>query len=279
VLLVGYLVRRSPAACIEEPRTWEACPAWQQLQELLQRIGSAFAALQTCQQRQTDRPVAATGRVSGMGRCACLVVMPADCSISLMLRGSERSDCKPLKSERSASASFSPGLDVPLPRCHSSTCIAEHCCSACMQRASTRAPAVCACATCSRSTGAASWRRSRSTRPSLRHVLQADAVWPHHSIPAQGEHQFVDSSPGRSVTVVCCTSTGLAGVDGLRASGGVRAEPGTLREATEGTERTRATPAGMHMCPCLSPMLLQLLGSRLLHAACCNAYGPSHWVA
>ncbi len=96
MLLVGHLARRIPA-CSEAPRTWEACPAWQQLQELLSRVDSASAALQACQQRQEDRPVATTGRVSGMGRCACDVAMPADSTIPLMLRCSAKTDCKLLK--------------------------------------------------------------------------------------------------------------------------------------------------------------------------------------
>ena len=50
----------------------------------------------------------------------------------------------------------------------------------------------------------------------------------------------------------------MAGVDGLRAPGGVCAEPGALRAIAKGAEWTRASSAGTYMCPCPSPTLLQL---------------------
>ncbi len=48
-------------------------------------------------------------------------------------------------------------------------CVSSRRCRTSAQRAWMRAPAVCACVTCSRSPAAASWQRSRSTPPLSRY--------------------------------------------------------------------------------------------------------------
>ena len=75
---------------------------------------------------------------------------------------------------------------------------ASQCRSPCIQRASTRGPAACVCATCSRSTVAASWRRSRFTPLSHRfdfHVRPDAAEQDHSVFICNAIYSYVSSRP------------------------------------------------------------------------------------